>query len=309
MSGVKISLVTTCLNEISNIEKFLNSVISQSKLPDELIIVDGGSSDGTIDSITKFKKWYKWIKLIVSKGVSRGKGRNLAIEKSKNEMIAVADAGCILNKNWLKNLITPFKKGYDVVVGYYEPFHENDFQFFAGKLLVSKNIEEIARISSRSLAFRKDVWEKTGGYEENVDVGEDTLFHWKITKHNYKMVFQKNAIVYWIMPKNSKELFKKFFKYGAGYWQTVVLKEFRKFLLLIFGTYSYVALLIFSLLSNILYLTVFLFLILSLGLIYTGVKGVLTTKKINALLYMPYLILLKNLSFVLGFSMAKLKSD
>lgn len=303
---MKVTLITTCLNEIDNIEKFLTSVVNQSKLPDEFIIVDAGSTDGTINVIKKFRKKYKWIKLIVRKGVSRGKGRNLAIEKAKNEIIAVTDAGCILEKNWLKSITAPFKKGYDVVVGYYKPFYENDFQFFCGQLLVPEKLNTV-RISSRSLAFKKMVWKETGGYEENVDVGEDTLFHWKLLRKKFRIKFKKNAIVYWIMPKNSRELFRKFFNYGAGYWQTIKLKEFRKFLLLILGSYSYLFLLVFSVLTKAFYLTSFLVLFLLLGLAYVGIKGVLKTKKVKAFLYIPYLFLFKNLSFVMGFTFGKVK--
>jgi cellulose synthase/poly-beta-1,6-N-acetylglucosamine synthase-like glycosyltransferase len=274
--------------------------------PNELIIMDAGSTDGTIDVIKKFEKKCKWIKLIIEKNVSRGKGRNLAIQKSKNDIIAVTDAGCILDRNWLKNISKFFNKGTDIIVGYYKPFYETDFQFFCGNILVHKNITETVRISSRSLAFKKIVWEKAGGYEETVDVGEDTLLHWKMIKNKFKMKFVKNAVVYWIMPKSSKEIFNKFFKYGNGYWKTIKLKEFRKFLIMIFGSYFYSALIIFSLLVGNFYLTGFLILLLFLGLFFVGIRGVLVTKKIKALLYLPYLFFLKNFAFVLGFTLGGL---
>lgn len=302
---MRVSLITTCLNEGADIKDFLNSVINQSKKPDEFIIVDAGSTDGTIDIVKKYQEKHRWIRLIVKRNVSRGKGRNIAIKNAKGEIIAVADAGCILQKDWLKNITSPFKEGYDIVIGYYKPFYKNDFQFFCGRLLVPKKLDVI-RMSSRSLAFKKAVWKETGGYEENVDVGEDTIFHWKILKKKLKTKFEKSAIVYWIMPRSSKELFKKFFRYGAGYWQTIKLKEFRRFLLLIFSTYFYLLLLV-SFLFIVPYLSIFLVLFLFLGLICIGIKGVLATKKLKAFVYMPYLFLLKNLSFVIGFTFGKIK--
>jgi len=302
---MKVTLVVTVFNEIGSIESFLDSVLKQTKLPDEFTIVDGGSTDGTVNAIKSFQKKYKWLKLMVVKNASRGKGRNIAIKNAKNELIAVTDGGCVLDKNWLKNIVEPFKEGYEVVIGYYKPFYQTDFQFFCGYLMVPKKINETVRISSRSLAFKKHVWKETGGYEENVDVGEDTLFHFRIHEGNYKTMLQSNAFVYWQMPKNSKELFTKFLKYGAGHWQTVKLKGFRKFMILILGSYAYFLSIIGSLLTlntNFLFFLISLFLIAS---VYVGIKGSISTNNPKSLIYLPYLFFLKNFAYVAGFTFKK----
>jgi glycosyltransferase involved in cell wall biosynthesis len=52
---MKVSLVTTVLNEEKTIEKFLDSVISQTRKPEEVVIVDGGSTDETLEKVQKFK--------------------------------------------------------------------------------------------------------------------------------------------------------------------------------------------------------------------------------------------------------------
>ena len=108
---MKVSLITTVLNEEHTLEEFLNSVINQTKHPDEFVIVDGGSTDKTYGILKKYAKKYKWIKIFQVKGASIGKGRNYAIKKTKNEIIACTDAGCILDKNWLKEITKPFGRG------------------------------------------------------------------------------------------------------------------------------------------------------------------------------------------------------
>ena len=60
---MKVTLVVTVFNEIGSIESFLDSVLKQTKLPDEFTIVDGGSTDGTVNAIKSFQKKYKWLKL------------------------------------------------------------------------------------------------------------------------------------------------------------------------------------------------------------------------------------------------------
>jgi len=177
---MKVSLVTTVLNEVDNIEEFLKSVIDQTKKPDEFIIVDGGSTDGTYEILKKYAKKYKWIKVFQIKGASIGKGRNYAIKKAKNEIIACTNVGCILDKDWLKEITKPFTKNrnVDVAVGIYKPYYANDFEYFQGLIVVGepgKIFLNPSRMSSQSIAFKKSVWKKVNGYP-NLSIGEDTKF-------------------------------------------------------------------------------------------------------------------------------------
>ena len=55
LGNVMTTLITTVLNEEETIGDFLKSLSSQTKLPDEIIIVDGGSTDKTLSIISNFK--------------------------------------------------------------------------------------------------------------------------------------------------------------------------------------------------------------------------------------------------------------
>ena len=55
MEKVKATFITTVYNEETSVKEFLDSLFSQSKLPDEIIIVDGGSSDRTVAEIKNHK--------------------------------------------------------------------------------------------------------------------------------------------------------------------------------------------------------------------------------------------------------------
>src|SRR3989338_2419096 len=101
---MKTTFIATVFNEEKTIEEFLSSISKQSVLPDEVIIVDGGSTDSTASVISNLKsqisnKRIKF-KLIIKKG-NRSVGRNEAIKNASNEIIVCSDAGCILDKNWL----------------------------------------------------------------------------------------------------------------------------------------------------------------------------------------------------------------
>ncbi|MFH1610783.1 MAG: glycosyltransferase, partial [Patescibacteria group bacterium] len=211
-----ISVCITILNEEKTISTLLDSLISQSKEPNEIIIIDGGSEDKTLGIIKHFQKKYKFIKLLKEK-CNRAKGRNLAVDIAKNEIIVMTDAGCIPTKNWLKNITEPFLfSNVDIVVGFYHMIYKNKLQkaesFFLGVL--PNNFSNTFLPSTRSMAFKKEIWEKVGGFPEYLDeAAEDTVFNYKLIKNNAKFVRVKNAVVEWGMPESIKDYFKKIFTY------------------------------------------------------------------------------------------------
>jgi glycosyltransferase involved in cell wall biosynthesis len=300
---MKVSLITTVLNEEKTIEDFLNSIINQVKKPNEFIIVDGGSVDKTYEIIKKYSKKYRWIKVFQVRGATIGKGRNYAIEKAKNEVIAVTDAGCIVDKNWLKEITKPFSKNknVDVVVGIYKPYYTNGFEYFQG-LIVVPQPEKIflnpSRMSSRSIAFKKSVWEKVGGYPD-LSTGEDTEFNIKLIKNNCKFAFAKNAVVYWRMRKTWKEFAKQFYKYGVGDRKSGNIWRMKRNLIFVFGFWIYGISLIFStfvsfkLLISLLGLSLLYFLI-------CGIRLAIKSKKLNGIFYGFFLNLIKRIAYILG---------
>ena len=95
-----ISLVATVRNEQATIRAFVESLLSQTTLPDEVIIVDGASTDGTLEILRQFAAAGK-IRLI-SQPCNIAQGRNLGIGQARHEFIAVTDAGCRVEPDWIE---------------------------------------------------------------------------------------------------------------------------------------------------------------------------------------------------------------
>ncbi len=299
---MKVSLITTVKNEADNIEEFLNSVINQKKKPQEFIIVDGGSTDDTFNVLEKYSKKYRWMKVFQIKDVSVGKGRNYAIEKSKNSIIAITDAGCVLHKNWLKEITKPFKeKNIDAVAGIYRPLYKNNFEYFQALQIVPKAKKifmSSTRMSSRSFAIRKTVFQKHGGYPD-FNTGEDTKFILKLKSSDVKFGFAKSAVVYWRMRRTWYALFKQFFNYGSGDKKSGNLFEMKKNILFIVGIWFYMIALLVSSAFNI-KITEIVFGILILYLIYSGVKFSVIGKKINGFFYGILITIIRRFAYVFG---------
>lgn len=211
---MKVSLITTLKNEESSLKEFLDSLLAQSRPPDEIIMVDGGSSDKTVEIIDSYIKNGAPIKLIVSKGANIAQGRNIAIKNSKYDVIASTDLGCRLNKDWLKNLLDKFGKQTDIVSGCYLNEARTTFEKVVTDL-ASTNLDILTAEdflpSNRSIAFKKSVWQELGGFPEHIKRSDDTLFDLEARRRGKKFEIAKDAIVYRRCRKNLKELIRTIF--------------------------------------------------------------------------------------------------
>src|SRR5690349_15169839 len=103
-----VSVIMTVFNEADNIEGVLHSLEKQSRPPDEIVIVDGGSTDGTLTILQKHAKNSEVSLKVLSKpGANISQGRNAAIEAASHELIAATDAGVRLPSDWFEKLIEP----------------------------------------------------------------------------------------------------------------------------------------------------------------------------------------------------------
>ncbi|AMK76407.1 MULTISPECIES: glycosyltransferase [Methylomonas] len=220
MQNLTVSIISTVLNECSSIKNLLDAFLNQTRRPDEIVIVDGGSTDGTLELLQEYADQNANIKFFVEKGVNIARGRNLAITRSSSDIIAVTDGGCHPEPVWLDELVKPLLENLDfgAVSGVRKVEHINSFEFFAGALSTSGNAtdEEHRVFHGRNSAFRKSVWAATGGYPEWLYTAEDTLFAQRAKALGCRVGLAQNAVVSWRPRPNFKKLAKQYYLYGRG---------------------------------------------------------------------------------------------
>jgi len=216
----KVTLITTVKNEESTIRAFLDSVLVQSRPPDEVIITDGGSTDRTVEIITEYIRNARQITLVEVPG-NRSKGRNEAIGRAANDIIACSDGGCVLDPDWLKHLMEVFENNpnIDVVAGFYMPIAVGAFGKCVGALTVrdARKIDPSSFLpSARSVAFKRDAWAEVGGFPEEFSHNEDTPFMLALRRAGRRFAFAPDAIVYWQVSERPRSLFRQYYRYAMG---------------------------------------------------------------------------------------------
>ncbi len=300
---MKISFITTIYNEQSTIIDFLQSLAAQTKLPDEIIIVDGGSVDETVSLIKEFQfpKIVKKVKVIVKKG-NRSVGRNTAIKDASGDIILCSDAGNILDKDWVKSIIKPFKeKTVDVVAGYYKGLTQNTFQksLLPYVFVMPDKVDPKTFLpATRSVAFKKSTWHKVGGFNESLSHNEDYAFAKKLEKFGANIVFAKDAIVYWIPRNTLKQTYIMFLRFAYG---DAEAKIFRPKVLVLFVRYFIIlSLLAIFMITKSLVILYLLFFILLLYIGWAISKNYRYVREFSAFFYLPLLQFIADFAVING---------
>ena len=213
---MKVSLICTVKDAASNVEEFLGSIAAQTRAPDEVIVVDGGSTDGTVDLL----RGAGGITVIEERGANIARGRNLAIAAAAHDVIAVSDADCVLDPAWLERIVAPIEDWADVSMGFYEPLTDGFLQECLASVNLPGDADEVDPAtfmpSARSVAFRRGAIEAAGGYPEWLDIGEDMWVNHRWRELRLDMRFVPDATVAWRLRPTMRATWIQYFRYARG---------------------------------------------------------------------------------------------
>ena len=190
-----ISVIIPTKNEEGYIEKCLVSLNRQRDYVKEIIVVDGGSTDRTVEIARK----YADVVLVDPELDSPGKGRNAGARIAKGSILAFVDADTLVCDGWGKAIIDAFnQKEVLMVSGPVYPYDSSIWlkiaYIFAYDFLVrATRLLRITHFLGLNVAYRKDFFVKIGGFP-NTRLSEDILLSMKASRCG-KSVFSRKMSV------------------------------------------------------------------------------------------------------------------
>jgi len=231
-----VSVIATVLDERDAVDRLVGSILPQLGTGDELVVVDGGSRDGTFQRLVEYARQDERVRALKAAGANIAAGRNVAVAAARNELIACTDAGCIVAAHWLEELTQPFAvpdppglaAGVPHVLArgaleraqsaacYADPHEASDpprWVRLYGR--VFGGVFDPSLPFARSLAFTRTAWRGVGGFPERLRWVEDGVFG-RAVAAGHRCVVAPGADVYWEQRGSVPATFRMYFRYGIG---------------------------------------------------------------------------------------------
>jgi glycosyltransferase involved in cell wall biosynthesis len=225
----KVSVVIPVYNGEKTLTKCINSVLNQTYMDYEIIVVDNNSIDKTKRIINYFEAKNKKIKYVFEGFRSRGAARNVGIKFAKGEIIAMTDADCIVPDDWIEKITFPIRKNKELIVqgnefnankGFF-PVMEQEFnQNFLKKHIYGNHINHL---DTKNFAILKRVFENIK-FDCKIKNLEDYDLKMQMKKRGIKIYFARDVKVKHFHPETFSSFFKK--KIDRGYWATKIFFKY-----------------------------------------------------------------------------------
>lgn len=223
-----VTVIMTVKNDAAGCAVTLESLTDQTRPPDEIEVVDGGSHDYTRDVIRAVSARFPRLRLIEAPGANIAEGRNIGTQAATGAIIATIDAGCRAAPDWLENLVAPFETDpqTEFVAGFYRIEPHSLLERVVGLATMRGQLDPVDPAtfnpSGRSMAYTKELWKRAGGWPEWLGFSEDTLFDHKLRRMNARWRFAGDAVVHWRPRTTLRNVARQFYNYGTGRGHTQI---------------------------------------------------------------------------------------
>ena len=232
MSGPapRISVVLAIYNAKATIAKCLESLRDMNHSSFEIIAVDDGSDDGTLEILEQSPL----VRVIRRDHGGPSRARNAGVAEARGGIVAFTDSDCIVDPDWLTELESCFtdicvagaggdqkSPGDDSEAG--KRFQEfmKCIGFATGYIKTGARVVDVEHNPSCNSAYRRAAFLEVGGFDEGMWPGEDVELDIKLKRRGYRLIFNPRAVVAHYRPSSLAGFARMMRRYGASQWSLV----------------------------------------------------------------------------------------
>ncbi|MFH0929167.1 MAG: glycosyltransferase [Candidatus Aenigmatarchaeota archaeon] len=226
---MKISVVVSTYNSENLLPRLLKSLVAQDYRNKEIIVVDDGSTDRTVEAAKKFKN----VKVFSRKHMGPAAQRTFGAKAAKGDIVFFTDSDCVAPKGLLKGIAMNFQK-HDIAGcgGTYKTLNKkSSVARFVGYEIGWRHSKQVGYtdfLGTYCCAYKRDIFLKFGGFNPTFKTasGEDPELSFKIFSGGHKLLFDKTLFVWHSHPNSLKKYLKQ--QFYRAYWRVSLYNKHPK---------------------------------------------------------------------------------
>jgi glycosyltransferase involved in cell wall biosynthesis len=222
-----ISVIIPVYNGAQTLPACLQALRNQTCPPDEVIVIDDGSTDGTSAVAARFR-----VKVLLQANAGPAAARNYGVQIAQGDPLLFTDADCIPAPDWVENMVTAFadpntvgvKGEYrtnqpELVARFVQQEYQERYDRMAGQ-------DQIDFVDTYSAGYRRSIFLAAGGFDVTFPTAsvEDQEFSFRLAQQGYRLKYAPGVIVYHRHDQRLWEYARR--KYWIGYWKALVMRRY-----------------------------------------------------------------------------------
>jgi succinoglycan biosynthesis protein ExoA len=228
-----ISVIMPVRNEAAHIAGTLEQLLAQQYDPKrfEILVVDGRSTDTTVDTVRGIMRAHPQVQLLDNPRRLSSAARNIGVQHARGDYIVIVDGHCeIRSRKYFNDVVSAFDKWYVDCLGRPQPLDVNGASHLQRAIAAARSSRlghhpashiyssagGLVKPQSVAIAYRTEVFERVGLFDERFDACEDVEFNHRVDRAGMRCRLVPELAVHYRPRDTLSGLFHQMQRYGRG---------------------------------------------------------------------------------------------
>jgi glycosyltransferase involved in cell wall biosynthesis len=206
----------------------MESIFAQTRLPDEVVVVDGDSQDGTLEVVRNYP-----VKLVSEPGLGFGYARNLGVKNASGDIVFFLDSDCYAEPDWIENALPHFGSNPENVgvtgqtcLWNTESPVARFLAYVGGRVNMPTEMKTVKIAPTMNLALKREIVDDVGGFDDALIRCEDTDLTYKISQ-NHRILYDPDVTIWFRGSPNLRVASRKCIRHFTGVGQLFAKHGFK----------------------------------------------------------------------------------